>query len=72
LLVQIRLTPDGDVIAIYDSFGGSDDSDYPAFIKFDAKTGSQKMAYWYNVTSSMQYSVATLDKEENLWLTGFD
>ena len=71
-LDQIELTPDGDFMGFYYSFNGPDDDDYPAFVKFDAKTGAQKMAYWYNVTTTMQYSIGTVDKDGNIWFVGWD
>jgi hypothetical protein len=71
-LAQIQWTPDGDIIGFYDYFYGPDDDDYPAFVKFDAKTGVQKMAYWYNVTTDMTSSIGTVDKDGNIWLVGWD
>jgi hypothetical protein len=71
-LYQIHLTPDGDMIAFYIAFGGPDDDDYPAFVKFDTKTGAQKMAYWYNVSSmAMDSNYGTVDKDGNIWITGY-
>jgi hypothetical protein len=71
-LYQISLTPDGDMMAFYNSFGGPDDDDYPAFVKFDTKTGAQKMAYWYNVSGTeMESSYGTVDKDGNIWITGY-
>jgi hypothetical protein len=69
-LVQIELTPDGDMLAFY-SYFFADDDDYPAFVKFDAKTGTQQMAYWYNVTAIMEWNIGTVDKDGNIWITGF-
>jgi hypothetical protein len=71
-IYQIELTPDGDFIAFYEKFGGPDDDDYPAFVKFDSKTGAQKMAYWYNVTDIFQDSMGTVDKDGNIWIVGWD
>jgi hypothetical protein len=69
---QIEVAPDGDFIAFYDGFGGPDDEDYPAFVKFDSKTGTQKMAYWYNVTTPSQGTIGYVDKDGNIWFTGID
>jgi hypothetical protein len=71
-LFHFELTSDGDIIAFYSVFGGSDDGNYPGFVKFDAKTGTQKMAYWYDVTSYMEYNVGTVDKDGNIWITGYN
>jgi hypothetical protein len=71
-LEQIQETSDGDFIAFYYSFNGPDDDDYPAFVKFDGKTGAQKMAYWYNVTAAMRDSIGTVDKDGNIWFVGWD
>jgi hypothetical protein len=70
-LYQIELTPDGDMLAFYSNFAGPDDENYPAFVKFDAKTGTQQMAYWYNVTSIMESNIGTVDKDGNIWIAGF-
>jgi hypothetical protein len=69
---QIQLTPDGDIIAFYYSFGGPDDDDYPAFVKFNATTGAPKMAYWYNVTTEMEFNSGTVDKDGNIWIVGWN
>jgi hypothetical protein len=70
-LFQFELTSDGDIVAFYSDFGGSDNGNYPAFVKFDATTGAQKMAYWYNVTSYMESNYGTVDKDGNIWITGY-